>query len=141
MFASETISGIRLSSGNLNSSIAFRTIVMFRLSTSCRIAEAQTPRPCIMATRRRRRGTICDQPTLKHERCTLKLSREPLLLFEFEETLLALRYAKPLFALPLFPDRKTTRPHRGHPPYFDCKGTVNFQNGAFICKIFSKSSR
>ena len=119
---------------------------MFRLSTSCRVAEAQTLRPCGQCTRHWCIGTILNclppKPASKREqsnvselpsasrfnivkdRCILLVSREPLLVFENEASLFALQYTKPLFEFVLLPERRTQRP-RGLSTCLKskCKGT------------------
>lgn len=119
---------------------------MFRLSTSCRVAEAQTLRPCGQCTRHWCIGTILNslppKPASKREqsnvselpsasrfnivkdRCILLVSREPLLVFEFEASLFALQFTKPLFEFVLLPERRTQRP-RGLSTCLKskCKGT------------------
>lgn len=119
---------------------------MFRLSTSCRVAEAQTLRPCGQCTRHWCIGTILNslppKPASKREqsnvselpsasrfnivkdRCILLVSREPLLVFEFEASLFALQFTKPLFEFALLPERRTQRP-RGLSTCLKskCKGT------------------
>ena len=121
-------------------------LVMFRLSTSCRVAEAQTLRPCGQCTRHWCIGTILNclppKPASKREqsnvselpsasrfnivkdRCILLVSREPLLVFENEASLFALQYTKPLFEFVLLPERRTQRP-RGLSTCLKskCKGT------------------
>ena len=82
---------------------------MFRLSTSCRVAEAHTLRPCGQCTRHWCIGTILNSLPPK-DRCILLVSREPLLVFEFEASLFALQYTKPLFEFVLLPERRTQRP-------------------------------
>ena len=92
---------------------------MFRLSTSCRVAEAQTFRPCGQCTRHWCIGTILNSLPPK-DRCILLVSREPLLVFEFEASLFALQYTKPLFEFVLLPERRTQRP-RGLSTCLKCK--------------------
>ena len=98
-------------------------LVMFRLSTSCRVAEAQTLRPCGQCTRHWCIGTILNSLPPK-DRCILLVSREPLLVFEFEASLFALQFTKPLFEFVLLPERRTQRP-RGLSTCLKskCKGT------------------
>ena len=139
---------------------------MFRLSTSCRVAEAQTLRPCGQCTRHWCIGTILNslppKPASKREqsnsfelpsasrfnivkdRCILLVSREPMLVFEFEASLFALQFTKPLFEFVLLPERRTQRP-RGLSTCLKskCKGT-NICHTYALCtptiSIFSKKS-